>query len=78
MTVSESGGDCFNDDMRFTSVFTVAEYPMKQVLMSLVRRPLSRVAAAPKAPVHGLRELDRASLRLVAGGDASQSPRTGW
>lgn len=53
---------------------------MKQALMSLIRRPLSRVAAAPKAPVHGMRELDRASLRLVAGGgdEGTQSPRTGW
>lgn len=66
--------------MRFTSASTVAEYPMKQALMSLIRRPLSRTAAAPKAPVNGMRELDRASLRLVAGGsdEVIQSPRTGW
>jgi hypothetical protein len=52
---------------------------MKQALMSLIRRPLSR-AAAPKAPVNGMRELDRASLRLVSGGngEGTESPRTGW
>lgn len=49
---------------------------MKQALISLVRRSLRRTAAAP---VQAPRELDRATLRQVVGGDGGTDlPRTGW
>jgi hypothetical protein len=58
---------------------------MKQALLSLIR-PL-RPAATLRSPAMGMRELDQAALRLVAGGagqgqgestQSTESPRTGW
>ena len=50
---------------------------MKQALLSVIRRTLSRRVA--KTPVRPMRELDRASLRYVGGGDnGSDLPKTGW
>ena len=50
---------------------------MKQALMSAIRRTLRRRAA--KAPARPMRELDRASLRHVSGGDnGGDLPKTGW
>jgi hypothetical protein len=56
---------------------------MKQALLSLIRRPL-RATAPVGEPAVGMRELDQAALRLVAGGsnqaqpENTDSPRTGW
>jgi hypothetical protein len=49
---------------------------MKQALLSMIRRPLRRRVA--KSPVRPMRELDRASLRHVSGGDNGDLPKTGW
>lgn len=49
---------------------------MKQALISFVRRSLRRQVAAP---VPAPRELDRAMLRQVVGGDGGTDlPKTGW
>ncbi|WP_374563351.1 hypothetical protein [Ideonella sp.] len=51
---------------------------MKQALLSLIRPVLRRPAAEP-VPAVGVRELDRAELRLVGGGPGeTDAPKTGW
>ncbi len=50
---------------------------MKRALLSVIRFPLRR--RLEKSPVRPMRELDRASLRYVSGGDGGTDlPKTGW